>query len=158
MKFRYQLKKSDVDAIREILVSTDMFFDYEIDVAMELAELNLEKGEKVSGYSFIMAEVNNEVIGFSCHGSTPCTKASFDLYWIAVGKPFMNKGYGKMILNHAEELMKKSGCKNIWVETSSREDYHPTRAFYKNMDYNVEAILKDFYGPGDSKVIFVKRI
>lgn len=157
MNFRYHLKQEDLSAIKDILESTGMFFDYEIAVAIELAEINLEKGEADSGYSFIMAENDNEVVGFSCHGFTPCTKASFDLYWIAVKKSAMNRGFGKKILKHAEEMMKNNGCKNLWVETSSREDYHPTRAFYFSMGYSVEAELKDFYGPGDDKVIFVKR-
>ena len=55
-------------------------------------------------------------------------------------------------------MIADQGGRGIWVETSGQEKYQPTRDFYTHNNYHVEAILKDFYGPGDDKFIFVKRL
>ena len=50
MNFRKQLKKSDINAVKERLNSTGFFYDFEVTIAAELAEENLIKGEEQSGY------------------------------------------------------------------------------------------------------------
>ena len=42
--------------------------------------------------------------------------------------------------------------KIIWIETSSRAIYLPTRKFYEKKGYAVQAELTDFYAPGDNIV------
>lgn len=155
--YRYNLVDTDKQTLRELLVSTGFFYDYEIQVAIELVETTLEKGEASSGYQFIIAEDNDKILGFSCFGATPCTKDSYDIYWIAVNKDMINKGIGGQILFHTEEKIYKNGGRHIWVETSSRAIYVPTREFYRKKGYEIKARLPDFYGPGDNKVIFLKK-
>lgn len=157
-QYRHQLKKSDKNKIRDLLLSTGFFYDYEIQVAIDIVGLTLMKGEKSSGYHFIIAEHENKILGFSCFGAAPCTLASYDLYWFAVQKDSMNRGLGGKILSHTEAIISGKGSANIWVETSSRSTYSPTRAFYRKKGYVVQAELPDFYGPGDNKVIFLKKV
>jgi len=45
----------------------------------------------------------------------------------------------------------------IIAETSNLEKYHPTRHFYEQNGYVLEAIIRDFYKPGDGKAIYIKR-
>jgi len=156
--YRYKLKKSDRKKIRDLLLSTGFFYDHEIKVAVEIMELAYRKGENSSGYHFVIAENENKVLGFSCFGAAPCTVASYDLYWLAVYKDSMNRGLGGKILSHTESIISGKGGVNIWVETSSRSTYSPTRAFYKKKGYMIQAELPDFYAPGDNKVIFLKKV
>jgi len=158
MIFRRELKESDKSFIAEILKSTGFFYDYEIEVAVELAQENLEKGEEKSGYIFIMAETNEKPVGFACFGKTPCTADSFDLYWIAVHQNQKGKGVGKLLLNLMEKEVARLGGKNIWVETSSRPLYEPTRMFYLKTGYQLISELPDFYGENDNKNIFLKKV
>jgi hypothetical protein len=44
------------------------------------------------------------------------------------------------------------------VETSSRDDYAPTRHFYEAHEYERAASLADYYAPGDHRVIYTKRL
>jgi hypothetical protein len=44
------------------------------------------------------------------------------------------------------------------VETSSRDDYAPTRRFYNKRGYEEAARLRDFYAPGDDRVVLSKRM
>ncbi|MBN2213102.1 MAG: GNAT family N-acetyltransferase [Bacteroidales bacterium] len=155
--FRYRLKRSDKKKIRELLLSTGFFYDYEVQVAIDIVELTLRKGDESSGYHFVIAEHENKVLGFSCYGAAPCTTASYDIYWFAVHKASMNKGLGSKILMHTEAIISGKGGRNIWIETSSRPTYAPTRAFYQKKNYVVQAELPDFYAPGDNKIIFRKN-
>ena len=70
----------------------------------------------------------------------------------------MNLGLGKILLNKAEEVIKDKKGVNIWVETSSRKEYEPTRAFYLKRGYKIATRLMDFYSRGDNKIIFHKII
>ena len=98
------------------------------------------------------------MIGYACFGPIPGTKESYDLYWIAVENEVRGSGLGKEILGKAEQGISELGGKRIYVETSSREQYEPTQAFYSKCGYEMEAVLKDFYSPGDDKIIYVKVI
>lgn len=156
--FRSELRQSDVGAIVEILRSTSFFYQHEIDVAVELAEENLKKGEAASGYIFLIAEKAGKTVAFACYGKTPCTADSFDLYWIAVHHDLQGAGLGKRMMKMAEEAIRDLGGKKIWIETSSRPLYESTRAFYLKSGCGLVAELPDFYGPGDNKCIFLKRL
>jgi len=46
----------------------------------------------------------------------------------------------------------------VYIETSNRHHYAPTRGFYLRCGYTQEALLKDFYASGDDKVIYVKKL
>lgn len=158
MKFRKNLKPSDPAEIKEILESTGFFYDSEVEIAIELAQENLAKGEENSGYIFNMVEIDDNPIGFTCYGKIPGTLDSFDLYWIAIHKSKRGKGIGKILMSMAMEDIHKMHGKNIWIETSSRAIYEPTRQFYLKSNCELIAELPNFYGPKDNKVIFLMKI
>lgn len=158
MKFRNQLIESDIQAVRDILNSTGFFYDFEIDVAVELAQENFDKGEEKSGYFFTIVEEEGKTIAFSCYGKTPCTTASFDLYWIAVNQNQKGSGIGKKLLKLLEIHVAKLGGKNIWIETSGRPLYEPTRQFYLKYGCLLVAELPEFYGENDPKLIFLLKV
>jgi len=155
--FRTEVLKEDRENVREIVTSTGFFHPYEIGIALELVDERLAKGES-SGYFFLFAEENGRTVGYTAFGPIACTQASYDLFWIAVHGDCRGKGLGKMLMARSEEIMRKMGALRVYIETSSREIYVPTRAFYLTCDYRQETILEDFYAPGDDKVIFVKPL
>jgi hypothetical protein len=61
-------------------------------------------------------------------------------------------------LAESERLIKEAGGRRVYIETSNRPLYVPTRAFYERCGYHCEAVLKEFYGPEDDKVIFVREL
>jgi ribosomal protein S18 acetylase RimI-like enzyme len=155
--YRRELKPADRLEIRKILESTNVFYDFEVDIAIEIVDDFLERGEE-SGYYFIVAESEDKVLGYVNYGPVPCTQTSWDVYWIAVSKDTMNRGIGKVLMKMAEDNIHDRNGINVWVETASRADYAPTRAFYHRVGYTVAAELTDFYSPGDNKVIFHKKV
>ncbi len=157
ISFRENVNPADTGHVRTIVYSTGFFSTEEVDIAVELVTERLIKGLE-SGYYFLFAEQNKEVLGYSCFGPIPGTKASYDLYWIAVHNDCRGMGIGKKLIVESEQAIQRMGSQRIYVETSSREQYQPTRAFYLACGYTEEALLKDFYAPGDSKVIYVKAM
>ncbi len=155
--FREEVLEKDPENVRNIVTSTGFFHEEEIDIAVELPEERLAKGLK-SGYLFVFAEVDNIVAGYTCYGIIPCTKASYDLYWIAVHNDFRGSGIGKMLLSLTEKKIKELGGHGVYIETSTRKQYEPTRAFYLRCDYKEAAVLENFYDINDGKVIYVKSL
>ncbi len=156
-KLRNEPTAADCSAVRDIVASTGMFYDYEIDVAVELIDERLKRGP-ASGYFFLFADLDGRTVAYSCYGPIACTVNSFDLFWIAVHKDCQGHGLGRLLLEESERCIAAAGGRRIYVETSSREQYLPTRTFYEHCDYKLEADLTDFYGPGDAKSIYVKVV
>jgi hypothetical protein len=50
----------------------------------------------------------------------------------------------------------REGRTRVYLETSTRAQYEPTRAFYLRCGYQIVAELPDFYAAGDGKAIFLK--
>ena len=157
---RERVQPGDVEAVRTIVVSSGFFSESEIQLAAELVHERLQRGE-ASGYHFLFAdsvERPGEPVGYTCYGPIPCTTASYDLYWIAVRGNGRGRGLGTELLRQTEQRIRRLGGRRIYVETSSRPQYEPTRGFYASRGYRVETVLADFYSPGDGKVIFVKEL
>ena len=155
--FRYQLKESDIDSVRNIAASSGFFRDDEVDVATDLVRETIAKGAE-SGYHFIFAESGDNTIGFCCFGPIPCTLGAFDLYWIALHDRYRGKGIGKLLLLRIEEMIAEIGGRVIYIETSGLSRYNPTRSFYTGSGYKQVACLKDFYQEGDDKIVYEKRL
>jgi GNAT superfamily N-acetyltransferase len=155
MVWREEPRSSDANTVKDIIASSGFFSKEEIEVAVELVEERLHKGLS-SGYYFIFAEMDEQVIGYSCFGPIPCTTESYDIYWIAVREGLRGSGLGREILERVEPRIRSMGGKRIYVETSSRAQYEPTRSFYMRCGYKEAATLEHFYSLGDHKVIFLK--
>lgn len=154
---RTEVHPSDRAAVREIVASSGFFHAFEIDVAVELVEDRLERGD-ASDYRFIFAEADGRPVGYACYGPIACTVGSFDLYWIAVHESHRGSGLGRRLMNEVESRIAGEGGRKVYIETSSRQQYEPTRRFYERCGYVVEAVLPDFYAAGDGKVIFARTL
>jgi D-alanine-D-alanine ligase len=147
LTWRREVRPGDIVAVRELVGKTGFFNGEEIDIAEELVREHLARGE-ASGYLFLFAGSGGSVAGYTCYGPILGTAGSFDLFWIAVHPDFQGRGLGRRLMARTERLIADAGGRRIYAETSSREQYAPTRAFYERCDYRAEAVLTDFYGPG----------
>jgi ribosomal protein S18 acetylase RimI-like enzyme len=157
IRFRSRPKAADAPALRRLVASTGVFYRQERAVALELLEARLERGGK-SGYSFVFAERGGELLGYAAWGRTPLTQRTFDLYWIVVAPAAQGHGLGRALLRAVEQAIAARGGGNLLIETSSRPAYVRTRRFYREAGYDQVARLRDFYAPGDDKVMFCQVI
>lgn len=155
--YREEVSPEDAAIVRRLAERSRMFTSEEVEVAVELVDERLEKGPR-SGYLFLFAEDSGTVLGYASYGHTPCTESSFDLYWIIVDPDLRGRGIGTSLMEETEKRVRGLGGTRVYVETSSRENYALTRGFYESCGYRLEAILREFYGPGDALHIYVKEL
>lgn len=142
--------------IAEILRASRVFSRSEIDVALEVFDEGTARSS--SDYLLLGAFTPEDIlIGYACWGPTPATDRTWDLYWIAVDPVLQGAGIGTILLEEVERRLVGQHARMLVVETSSRSDYAATRAFYGRRGYAVAASVRDFYAPGDDRIIFVKR-
>lgn len=157
LTIREEVRPEDRIAVRDIVESTGFFSAAEADVAVELVDERLAKGPS-SGYHFVFIENEGQVLGYACFGPIACTVHSFDLYWIAVHRDQQRMGLGLKLVELSEQTIRRMGGRRVYIETSGREQYKPTRGFYERCGYHEDAVMTDFYDEGDDKVVYVRKV
>ena len=166
--------RSQVEAI---VRATNVFSEDEVDVALEVfdeanGKWRIENGkwedgeahspfsilQSSSGYEFVGAFEADRLIGYACFGATPATDNTFDLYWIAVHPDAQGSGAGSALMTEVEHRLAQRRARLLVVETSSRDDYAPTRRFYEKRGYNQSARIRDFYASGDDRLVLTKHL
>lgn len=158
MNFIDSVTPGDKPRIKKLLEESGFFYPFEVDVVMELIDVTTAAQNDSSGYYWIILEENGKILGFANFGPNPCSVHSWDLYWLAIDTSLKNKGLGSLLLQKTEERVIREGGRIVWAETSGRSLYQPTVAFYHKKGYTLNATLDEFYGPGDPKLIFSKKL
>jgi len=154
---RDQPRPADPARVGRLVAASGFFSADEVEVAVSLVDEALAKGCAESGYHFVFADdAAGGLAGYACFGPIAGTLESGDLYWIAVDPSLRGQRLGTLLLAESERRLAKLGVRRVYVETSSRPLYEPTRAFYLARGYRLEATLERFYGPADGKLIFVR--
>lgn len=143
------------ERLERLTAATGLFRPEEVGVAVELLDASLAGDDD---YRFIGAYDGEELIGYACWGPTPGTVGTADLYWIVVDTARQRRGIGTQLLAEVEQRLTADGCRLIVVETSSRADYAPTRAFYERRGYARAATIAGYYAPGDDLAIYLKDL
>ncbi|HUV00265.1 MAG TPA: GNAT family N-acetyltransferase [Bacteroidales bacterium] len=150
------IKPAERKSIEEILRSTEFFYEHEIQTALEIADETITKGSEKSGYYWMKVIDKDGLVAFANYGKNAFSTHSWDLYWIAVHQNSRNKKLGSVLLKAIEDDVRNMDGKILWIETSGRPLYASTEGFYKRNGYELQASLRDFYGPGDPKQIYSK--
>jgi ribosomal protein S18 acetylase RimI-like enzyme len=151
------LESRDRLAISRLLHNVRNFSAVEIEVALQLVDEWLAKGES-SDYICWVIEEEERVCGYVCIGPTPLTSGTFDLYWIAVDPAAQGRGYGQELAKLAEGEARARGGRLLLIETASHDTYASSVRFYERAGYEMVSRIADFYKIGDDKLTFAKRL
>jgi GNAT superfamily N-acetyltransferase len=151
-----EITPEDRKRIEEILRSTGYFYEFEIEVALDLADQTLTNGHEDNDFCWMKVTEGDGMIAFANYAKNSFSTHSWDIYWIAVHQDYRNKKYGSILLKAIEDDVKAFGGKILWIETSGRPLYASTEEFYRRNGYSLQASLKDFYAPGDPKQVYSK--
>ncbi len=157
LRWREAVQRGDAEKAGALVTSARVFSAEEIAIAEELVAERIEKG-RASGYRFVVADHGDEFAGYACFGKTPGTEHSFDLYWIVVAADRKGGGLARDILSRVEAAVRRDGGRFLTAETSSTDPYQSARAFYAASGFDAIVTIKDFYRPGDHKMIFRKEL
>jgi ribosomal protein S18 acetylase RimI-like enzyme len=97
-------------------------------------------------------------VGFACYGRIPAEPANHDLYWLIVHPEHQREGVGRRLMEQVEAAIRLDHGRRLMIETSSRDDYAPARAFYLRLGCRELHRVKDFYAPGEDKGQYVKAL
>ncbi|HWC74258.1 MAG TPA: GNAT family N-acetyltransferase [Gemmatimonadales bacterium] len=141
--------------LEQLTRGTGLFREEEVATAVELLDASLDGDQD---YRFLGAFDADQLIGYACWGPTPGTNATYDLYWIVVDRAHQSQGVGTQLLGAVEQRLTTHDARLVVVETSSRDDYQPTRKFYEARGYTRAATIPGYYAPGDDLVIYTKDL
>jgi ribosomal protein S18 acetylase RimI-like enzyme len=152
------IESKDRDTLTQIVKLVGNFSKEEIRVAIELIDDAISEYSSADYIICVLEDEKGEVQGYGCYGLTPLTESTYDLYWMAVHPAVQGKGYGRAIIRFVEQDVRERGGRLLVLETSSQENYTRTRHIYEKNGYELISRIRDFYKPGDDKLIYVKYL
>jgi ribosomal protein S18 acetylase RimI-like enzyme len=101
------------------------------------------------GYAILEVEDGLENTGNVFAGKT-------ELLSIGIVSEFQGHGYGKQLLEHAEEISRQTGAYTMYISTYAKD--REVIAFYGKNGYVPVATLPDVHGPGDEGMVYMRKI
>jgi ribosomal protein S18 acetylase RimI-like enzyme len=146
-----EVRPEEMDALRGMLSHIDAFRPEEMECAAEIA-LEFLGGDR-DYHPFILWD-GGAPAGYLCFGKVPLTRATYDLYWIAVSPESRRKGHGQRLMAFFLDAVRREGGDLAVIETSSLPAYEAGRALYIRCGFREAARIPGYYGPGDDLVIY----
>jgi len=114
------------------------------------------------GHSWLVAtDAGGRVAGAAYFAPEPFGDRVWNLYFLAADPSNHRRGAGSSLVTHVEQLLRAKGeesARVLIVETSSSAAYEGARAFYAGRGFDREAVIREFYGPGEDKIVFWKLL
>lgn len=101
---------------------------------------------------------SGEALGWVYFSPSFKAEGIWDLWWIGVHPQTQNRGIGGSLLAYVEQKVSEAHGRILIIETSSTQPFDEVRRFYVKRGYLVCGRIPDFYGEGDDKVTFSKKI
>jgi N-acetylglutamate synthase-like GNAT family acetyltransferase len=145
--------RSDIPGLKTILDSSELFPSEYLEGMMEEYLTNPESGE-----IWFCAHLPEGPAGFGYCVPEKLTEGTYNLLAIAVTKELQGKGIGRALIQYIENLLKAENNRILTVDTSGSDAYLLTRKFYLQLDYQQEAVIRDFWKEGEDKIVFWKKL
>lgn len=141
---------ADLPPMKLILQDTELFPPDALDQMIQpyLA------GDDEQAHWLVCTTDSEEVIGFSFSRLEQFTEGTWNLLAIGFRAAYQGDGLGTRLIEAVEHAL--ADARMLMVETSSLDDFEATRRFYTNRGFTQEAVIRDYWAPGDDKVIFCK--
>jgi ribosomal protein S18 acetylase RimI-like enzyme len=149
-------KPDDTDSIMNLADAIGLFEGEELEVLGDMLS-GYFKGSLGENHSWIVCD-DGGVVGVGYFAPEQYAYGVYNLYFIAVHPKHQGKGNGTAMLNYVEKTLTEQGERLLLVETSSLPNFEMTRKFYHKQGYEEEARIREFYKPGDDKIIFRKAL
>lgn len=107
---------------------------------------------------WLTCEDTGEPIGFCYAVHEQLAEGTWNMLAIAVLPEKQGKGSGKALVGQLEAHLRSKRQRVLIVDTSSGDAFSDAREFYRKSGYTEEARIRDFWAPGDDKIVFWKAL
>ena len=152
MKIR-PTKYDDIPSLQQVLNETALFPS---EMLPDMLEGFLSDSE--SSDIWLTCEANGQVVGFCYAVPEEMADGAWNMLAIAVLPQEQGSGCGKAIVKHLEAVLSARRQRILIVDTSGADGFAKTHEFYRKNGYSEEARIRDFWAPGDDKIIFWKSL
>jgi GNAT superfamily N-acetyltransferase len=146
---------ADGAAIARITRAVRVFNPEEVACVQELWDEYTQRGE-ASGYHFLVAREDNHVFGYACFGPRALAENVYDFYWLATDPDAQHRGVGRALMQQVEAHVAAQNGRLLLIETSATPPYQAARRLYESCGYRYQAVIHDFYAPGDDLLVYGK--
>ncbi len=152
--------RDDESAVADLAVVNEMFAPDELGDFTQMFRGAVD-GDLAGHQWFVATTPEDGVVGAAYVAPEPFADRVWNLYFLAVRPADHGRGTGTDLVAYVESLLREAGeatARVLVVETSSTGQYAATRAFYLARGFDEEARIREYYGPGDDKVVFWKKL
>ena len=147
------VKREDINHLKGVLDSIDLF------PSEMLEDMIADFFDNPDTQNiWLTATENNIPISIGFCAPEQLTEGTYNLYAIGVKSDQQGKGIGGKMMAYLEATLKEMQARILIVETSGSEELRLTRKFYEDLNYNKEAVIRDFWAEGEDKVIYWKKL
>jgi len=101
---------------------------------------------------------DGDVAAVAYYAPERLTDGTWNLYLLAVHPRHRGQGRGTELVHEVEQDLRRAAARVLLIETSGTPDFAPQRAFYARLGYHEEARIREFYAPGEDKVVYWKSL
>lgn len=149
--------QEDTEAIMHLSKAIGLFQPDELEELSRMLSAYFENS--LNGqHKWLTDDEDGELIGVAYYAEEVFANGVFNLLLIGVHPDRQREGRGTQLLSYAEQELKAKGKRILLVETSSLESFEATRAFYRKNEYDEEARIREYYNPGEDKIVFRKTL
>jgi GNAT superfamily N-acetyltransferase len=145
----------DVAMILEVVRSSSLFAPDEL--AHVAATLDRYIAEITDGGCWLVYD-RSGIAGVAYYAPEAMTAGTWNLFMWAVSPHRQGQGVGAALVRSVEQDLHGRGARVLLIETSGVSEFSWQRAFYTDLGYVQEAVIRDFYDTGDDKVVFYKAL
>jgi GNAT superfamily N-acetyltransferase len=147
----------DAPAVAALAVASELFPPEEAGF-VDGALTGFFAGDSADGRSWVVDEVDGELVGTAYYEPVTATDRTWQLLMIGVRRDRHRQGRGTALLRHVEEDLRARGQRLLLVETSALPAFDRARAFYLASGYDEEARVRDYFEVGDDMVLFRRAL
>ena len=145
--------QKDIPGLKRVLDGTGLFPSEMLDY-MVRGFLS----EDLSNDVWLTCDFDDDPVGFCYAAPEPLTEGTWNMLAIAVLPGVQGNGAGAALVAELESRLHGLSQRVLIADTSGIAEFERTRGFYRKNGYMQEARIRDFWGPGDDKVVFWKSL
>ena len=110
------------------------------------------------GDQWLVSSPESRAAAIAYYAPERMTDGTWNLYLLAVHPQHQGQGLGAALVRQVEQDLLHAGARVLLIETSGVPDFAGQRAFYARLGYGEEARIREFYAPGDDKIVYWKLL